>query len=372
MLQIKKVSVFFQPSDLIPLSLPSAGLIQDINLPALTQLLDKLQRPAMVQGKEKILVTRLVGDYIQKNQAIAFISIDESDQVGEIQELLQRAFIIRKPTQDTGELPNLLEQVKSRTAFAIKEHDDELFERMLDVYVFLFELYVDLPLPPSAETIPDLFRGWNAIANAVLHLNEIAKTASSEGDEKYISRLAYILNRIATTIISSADEHLSESFADVMRLYITMYYASYNVGNKTGISQSFYYLTGSLVDRTWMQKLHSVRDNPQAAQNLRTALEIILRTLAELLRDMVRNQDVENFKQLIQEMKPSELLAYFSIGLPDSSERFRLQDELRNATPEHRAPIEKRLEVLNLVEGIPRELGGFLYRVDLRHRELCG
>ena len=230
-------------------------MIQDIDLLALSQIKDRLQHPAMVQGEEKILVNRLAGDYIQKNQALAFISLDESEQVIDIQELLQRAFIVRKLTRDTGDLLNLLEQSKSRTEFAIKEHDVELFERMLDVYVYLFELYVDLPLPPSAEPIPDLFRGWSAIANAILHLNEITKTASSDGDDRYISRLAYDINRIAATIISSTNEHLSESFADVIRLNITIYYASYDAGNKTGMSQSFYYLTGSLIDRTWMRRL---------------------------------------------------------------------------------------------------------------------
>ena len=71
---------------------------------------------------------------------------------------------------------------------------------------------------------------------------------------------------------------------------------------------------------------------------------------------MVRNQDEENFKQLLQTMQPRELLAYFSSVIPDSVERFRIQNELRSATPEQRAPIKQRLEILTLVEGIPREV----------------
>ena len=359
MLQIKKVPVFFRPLDLIPISLPSAGLIQDIDLPALTQLVNKLQHPALAQGEEKILVTRLVGDDILGNQVLAFISPKESDQAGEIQKLLSKAFVLGKNSRDTGELQNLLEQVKSRTEFAIREHDEELFERMLGVYTTLFNLYIDLPLPPSADPIPGFFRGWSAIISAILQLHEITKTASRDGDDKTISHLTYFIHNIAAMVIFHTEERLSESFPNVLRLFITMYDVSFNARNQTGMGQSFYYLTGDLVDQTWTRKLQSVQDNLQAIQNLYTALADILQTQAELLRDMVRNQDVENFKLLVYKMQPDEQLAYFTVIIPDRGERFRLQNQLLEAPLEQRTSLEQRLEALTMVEGIRRKASSF-------------
>jgi hypothetical protein len=358
-LQIKKVPVFSQPSDTILLSLPSAGLIQDINLHALTQLVNRLEYPVMRQGQEKILVSRLVGDYIQNSQPLAFISLNESGQVGEIQKLLQKAFILGKNVEDSNELQNLLEQVKSRTEFAIREHDEELFERMMGVYTTLFDLYVDLPLPPSASPIPELFKGWGPIQIAILHLNEITKTASRGGDDNVFSHFAYFIHRIAATIIFHADECLSESLSDVLRLFIMMYDASFNARNQIGMSQSFYYLTGNLVERIWTQKLQSVRDNPQAVQNLHSALYAMLRTQAEMARDMVRNQDVKNFKLLLDKMQPGEQLAYFDVIIPDRSDRLRLESQLLEAPPEQRPPLQQRLEALTVVEGIPKVVSTF-------------
>lgn len=359
LLHVKKVAEFFQPSDSVPLSLPFTGIVQDIDLPAINKLVNQLQHPALVQGEEKILVTRLVGDYIQGNQALAFISPKESDQAGEIQKLLQKAFIIGKDVKDARELRGLLEQLKSRAEFAIREHDEELFKRMMGVYTTLFDLYVDLPLPPSADPIPELFKGWGPIQIAIFHLYEITKTATKDGDEKTISHLAYFIHQIAAMIIFHTDERLSESFPDVLRLFITLYDASFNTRNHIGMSQSYYYLTGNLVDRIWIQKMQSARHNLKSVQNLRAALGAISRTQTELLRDMIRNQDLENFKLLCHKMQPDEQLAYFTVIIPDRGERFRLQNELLEVPSEQRAPMEQRLESLTLVEGIPREVSTF-------------
>ena len=239
LLHINKVLDFFQASDQIPLFLPFSGLIQDIDISILSQLIDKLQHPAMAQKEEKIIITRIIGDYIDENHALAFISAQESNLVKETQKMLQKAFIVRKPSQETEELQNLLEQLKNRTEFAIRGHDEELFERMISVYAFLFDLYVDLPLPPSADPFPKLYRGWSAIAIANSHLNEITRIASSSGDDQIISHLAYEVYEIAATIISHTETHINESLSDVIQPFVTMYYASYKAGNKTGINQSY-------------------------------------------------------------------------------------------------------------------------------------
>jgi hypothetical protein len=230
---------------------------------------------------------------------------------------------------------------------------------MMDAYIFLFDLYVDLPLPPSADPFPEIFRGWNTIANAILHLNEIVKTASGFGDDKFISRLAYEIHNIAGTIIDRTENYLNESFTDVLRLFVTMYYTSFVEGNKTGMGQSYYYLNGSLVDRIWLRKLQSNRNSLQIVQNLRTVLGIILRTNAELLRDMIYNQDVTNSSQLLQKIQPNELLSNFRVVIPDHGERYRLQNALQTSDPDQRSQFEQRFEAFLVIESISREVSEF-------------
>ena len=225
-----------------------------------------------------------MGDYINKGQTLAFISINDRDRVNKVNRLLKTAFIVRKPDQGSENLSILLEQIKNRTNFAIREHDEELFERMMGAYRSLFDLYVDLPLPPSTDLPPELFRGWNTITNTILHLNEIIKTASCLGSDLFVSRLSYEIHSVAGMIILHADNNLNESLTAVLRLFVTMYDELYIAGNETGTRQSFYYLTGGLVDRIWLRKLQSDRNNLQTIQNLRIVLGIILRTNAELLK----------------------------------------------------------------------------------------
>jgi len=358
-LNLRRILSLSQPQGTVAICSPVSGVIQDVHKPHFTQFGEALQSRVAGEPPAKAYIMKLIGDFVSEGEILAYVSVEEGDRIEELERALARSLKIKEPSAKGSDISRLLTQVKQMAETAVREQNGALFNELLGVYSHIFSLGIGLPVPPSVEWVPDLFRGWNVSATAVFHLRDLVEAAAMNKSHRFVSALAYEIAGVAKAMIAHSAESVDESLRDVLGLFVTLYFFSRECENELGVERSFHFLAGDMVSRTWTLCLRNTREDLQAVKNLLGVLRLILFTLSDLLHSMIGQRDVNNIKTLLHRMQPAELLASFHLVGPLAQQRFSLLQELRDLPEDQREERRTQLEALSLCESIPQNVSRF-------------
>lgn len=336
-----------------------SGVITDIHIPKWItfgqSLKEKLRGDPAIKG----YVVRFVGDVVSGGDPIAYVALAEGQDIGDLQSQFDKCLKIEKRISSKGtDVSRLLRHLKTKIRLAIREEDDLLFDQFLEVYLHIFGMGIDLPAPPSDSPIPELFSGWNVIATIIFHLREVIDVAAQSQNDHFIRQLAFQLSVVVEAIIKHSDTYVSESSRDILGLFAAIYFYSRQHHNQTGITRSFSYLTGDVVDQAWIGKFEAVYTNQDAVDNLERILSYILQVLTNIVQSMLEYHDLDNLKILLNRLQLDEFLSPAPpVWQQLDHERWELRWKLRTANQEEINELTNQLNVCNSALNTRQEVG---------------